>query len=151
MKVHDVANYFIHRSQQEGEDGLITNLKLQKLCYYAQGFYLAINHGTPLFEENIEAWKHGPVVRNLYAALAENGSNPVRTLIEPADGMNKMPTEIKSFLDDIYNELGQFSAWALREMTHKEDPWLKNWGDGKLAGKEIPHTDLISFFATKLV
>ena len=57
----DVANYFL--SIPEYED--LTNLKLQKLVYYAQGIHLAI-YGKPLFNEAIKAWEHGPVVPELY-------------------------------------------------------------------------------------
>ena len=57
--VDQIANYFLSLSDPEIGDG-ISNLKLQKLCYYAQGFYLA-QHDTPLFEDTIEAWQHGPV------------------------------------------------------------------------------------------
>lgn len=36
----DIAKYFIHYANLE-EDGMMTNLKLQKLLYYAQGNVLA--------------------------------------------------------------------------------------------------------------
>ena len=36
--VHDAAQYFIRRAHEEGN--LITHLKLQKLCCYAQGYSL---------------------------------------------------------------------------------------------------------------
>ncbi|OQY42717.1 MAG: hypothetical protein B6240_13665 [Desulfobacteraceae bacterium 4572_87] len=49
---------------------LISNLKLQKLVYYAQGFYLAL-YDEPLFNEPIEAWTHGPVIRELYRSYNE--------------------------------------------------------------------------------
>ena len=59
----DVANFFIGRFQ-EAQDP-VTNLKLQKLLYYAQGWYLAF-FDEPLFDERIEAWLHGPVVPPIY-------------------------------------------------------------------------------------
>ncbi|WP_110558686.1 Panacea domain-containing protein [Helicobacter cinaedi] len=46
----------------------LSKLKFQKLLYYAQGYYTAL-FNKPLFEENIEAWEHGPVVREVYDAL----------------------------------------------------------------------------------
>ena len=53
----DVAEYFLSKSEVDAGD-VITNLKLQKLVYYAQGFSLAINN-RPLFNEQIRAWQHG--------------------------------------------------------------------------------------------
>ena len=54
LSAQDIADYllaFVNRD--EGE--LLSNLKLQKLLYYAQGFYLAL-YDKPLFEDRIEAW-----------------------------------------------------------------------------------------------
>ena len=59
--VKDIAQLFI----QLGDGDDVTNLKVQKLVYYAQGFYLALN-GKPLFNNDIKAWAHGPVVPELY-------------------------------------------------------------------------------------
>ena len=62
--VFDVARYILSRQDQNAGD-TISNMKLQKLVYYAQGFALAIT-GKPLFQEDIEAWEHGPVAPALY-------------------------------------------------------------------------------------
>jgi uncharacterized phage-associated protein len=69
----EVANYFLKRQEPEVGD-LMTNLKLQKLVYYAQGFYLAMMD-SPLFNEPIEAWEHGPVCVPLYHEYKNFGSN----------------------------------------------------------------------------
>lgn len=64
LNAYDVADFFL--SPFEEEDGeQISNLKLQKLLYYAQGYALAILN-RPLFAENIEHWQHGPVVPCIY-------------------------------------------------------------------------------------
>ena len=52
-------------SKQDSEEPDISNLKLLKLLYYAQGTFLAL-YGRPLFNESIEAWLHGPVVPDVY-------------------------------------------------------------------------------------
>jgi uncharacterized phage-associated protein len=67
MKAQDVAEYFLTLVDDEAGDSL-SNLKLQKLVYYAQGFHLALTE-KPLFDEAIEAWEHGPVVPGLYHKL----------------------------------------------------------------------------------
>ena len=78
--VFDVANYFIVATKRERESGLsddlITNLKLQKLVYYAQGFSLAMN-GEPLFDALIEAWEHGPVCPILYKKYKTYANQPI--------------------------------------------------------------------------
>ena len=55
----DVAAYIL---ENQGE---MTTLKLQKLVYYAQAWSLSLDK-TPLFDEKIEAWPNGPVVKDLY-------------------------------------------------------------------------------------
>lgn len=68
----DVADYFLAHCDEESGD-IISNLKIQKLTYYAQGFSLVLL-GKPLFNEKIEAWMHGPVVPELYRKYRDCGN-----------------------------------------------------------------------------
>lgn len=117
----DVAKYFIWRTNQDEEYGdNITNLKLQKLVYYAQGFHLAW-YEEPLFGDQIEAWAHGPVVRPLYFKYQTYGAKPIPTPedFDPAS----LDQQTKAVLEEVYSVYGQFSAWGLRNLTHEEAPW----------------------------
>ena len=72
LKAIDVANFFIYLlSDKEDEENDLTNMKLNKLTYYAQGQFLKTN-GKPLFSEGIEAWIHGPVVPSVDCEFKEN-------------------------------------------------------------------------------
>ncbi len=62
----------------------MSNLKLQKLLYDAQGHYLG-GHGQPLFEDPIEAWVHGPVVPSTYYERQRYGSGNVDVHVEVGD------------------------------------------------------------------
>ena len=62
--VLDIAKYFLYLDNTNEGDG-VSNLKLQKLVYYAQGYYSAI-FDNPLFSNEISAWTHGPVISDLY-------------------------------------------------------------------------------------
>jgi uncharacterized phage-associated protein len=143
ISCHDVAAYFLSKVDEESGDS-ISNLKLQKLLYYAQGLHIAMN-GEPLFPEQIEAWTHGPVVPACYHAFKQHGSEPIPT----PDGFDpaSIPPDIAEFLDEVYAVYGQFSAWRLRDMTHEEAPWLS----ASATGGEISHEILREFFATRLV
>ena len=59
----DVSRYVILRCNQLGRT--ISNLKLQKLLYFAWKNYYK-KYRKYLFNENFEAWQFGPVVRNVY-------------------------------------------------------------------------------------
>jgi len=127
ISCYDVAKYFLSLNDEEvGE--LISNLKLQKLVYYAQGFHLAIE-GEPLFGEAIHAWAHGPVIPDLYHAYKEFGGGPIPS----PDGFDpaRIGEDTRALLDEVYSVFGQFSAWKLRNMTHEEPPWLEAYGEGK--------------------
>lgn len=103
-------------SNEDTED--ITNLKLQKLLYYAQGFYME-KYNTPLFNEELEAWTHGPVVPEVYHKYKSFGSKGIDKF-EENKGIDKDTVYI---LKEIYDIFGKFSAWGLRNITHSETPW----------------------------
>jgi len=117
-KALDVAKYFISKSDPEIGDTL-SNLKLQKLLYLAQGFNLAI-YDKVLFPEHIEAWAHGPVVPTIYHEFKCYGSDAIP--IQQFD-LNLISHESKQLLDEIWEVFGQFSAWKLRDISHEHDPW----------------------------
>ncbi|CNE16450.1 TPA: SocA family protein [Yersinia enterocolitica] len=140
----DVADYILAHSDEENSGDLISNLKLQKLVYYAQGFSLALLD-RPLFEEPIEAWMHGPVVPELYHKYKDNGT---QALPVPADvDFSKYSDDEKELLDEVYKIYGQFSAWKLRNMTHDENPWKETYVEGA-GSREISNDSMKRFFDT---
>jgi uncharacterized phage-associated protein len=139
-----IANYLIWRANSDEELGEnISNLKLQKLLYYAQGFHLAIN-GAPLFAEPIEAWMHGPVVRSIYFEYKDYGASALPT---PEDfDREAIDSEALDVIEEAYSVYGQYSAWGLRNLTHEEAPWK----DAPLNG-EISQESMRRYFAEHLV
>jgi uncharacterized phage-associated protein len=136
----DIAEYFLCLADNESGD-YMSNLKIQKLVYYAQGLNLAAT-GKPLFDDDIVAWVHGPVVVDLYHQYKENGSAPIEPT--PDYPLPKFTRSTKQFLDEVYRSLGQYSAWKLREMTHQESPWIN--ADNKGSGSIITHEDMRLYF-----
>ena len=144
LSAHTVADYFLAKvAIEEGE--LISNLKLQKLLYYAQGFHLAL-YGDSLFKENLEAWNHGPVVREIYNRFKEYGASPLPRP-DDFDGQ-KYDDALSAFLDEVYDVYGQFSAWKLREMTHEETPWKDAYARNRGV---ISHDSMREYFKTQVV
>ncbi len=118
----NIANWFLNenRKQMNFEDSeFITNLKLQKLLYYAQGYYLA-KKGRNLFDEDFLAWEHGPVIRKVYDKFKKFGSNGIQY---EDDYDERIDEDTISLLKTVYKEFGQYTAWKLRDMTHQEKPW----------------------------
>ena len=125
-KAVKVARYFLSLADEEAGD-VISNLKLQKLLYYAQGFHLAL-FKKPLFDDEIRAWTHGPVVPSTYHVYKDFGAAaiPIPDDIDP----NEITDEERGLLDEVYNVYGQYSAWKLRNMTHTERPWVDAYNLG---------------------
>ena len=121
LSVFNVADHFLAKQDDESGES-ITNLKLQKLCYYAQGFHLAL-YDEPLFSDDIEAWQHGPVVRNLWNKYKSKGRNPLP--VPENHATYTADDETADFLDEVYAVYGQYSAWKLRDMTYGEPPWIE--------------------------
>ena len=118
LSAHDVAEFFLSPvAEEEGEK--ITNLKLQKLLYYAQGYALAIL-GRPLFADKIENWPHGPVIPCVYQTYKQYGAGwlPVTYL-----DLDKYQADELYILNRVRTEQGRYTARALREKTHQETPW----------------------------
>jgi uncharacterized phage-associated protein len=119
----DVADWFLVRNKQamvEEDAEPMSNMKLQKLLYYAQGAHLAL-YREPLFGEDLVAWRHGPVVPEVYHRFKEFGSAGIE--LEHDVDTDQFDDQTNQTLEQVYVNFGQFSAWKLREMTHQETPW----------------------------
>ncbi|HIE1975995.1 TPA: Panacea domain-containing protein [Escherichia coli] len=116
--VNNVADYLLHFAHEHGD--LISPLKLQKMVFYADAWYMALNNGEELVPDQFEAWVHGPVARVLYNRFADYKWRPIDEDITEPD----LPNEIKEHLDEIYQVFGAYTAYQLEQMTHLEKPWL---------------------------
>ena len=143
--VLNIANKIIACSDaSQGE--IISNLKLQKLLYYMQGFFIAV-FDKKLFENEIEAWQYGPVVREMYEHFKEFGSGAI-TLAEDAE-ISNLSQEDNQLFDDVMEEYGQFSAVKLMNMTHEELPWKKVFNENPQG--EISYDLLKEYFKTQII
>ena len=116
----DVANYFI--AVADPHEG-ISNLKLLKLCAFAQGVCLAYL-GRPLFMEDLQAWEHGPVVPELYHRYKWHGNGPISPEgISVEHARKPFHGKEKLILEMVNQHYGRyFTAWGLREESHRAFP-----------------------------
>lgn len=119
---NEVADYLLSVSKESGEAP--SNLKLQKLVYYAQAWFLAL-YDRPLFQERIEAWIHGPVQPELYRRFKHNSYLP----IEDAVVRPELPELLRHHLGEIIRVYGDAEGWELEQLTHNEKPWQDARGD----------------------
>ena len=114
IQVFDVAAYILERMET------MTTMKLQKLVYYSQAWSLVWDEKL-LFEEDIEAWANGPVVRDLFdyhRGMYEISSMPIGN----PRLLNQVQQETVNAVLEYY---GNKSAQWLIELTHMEDPWIQ--------------------------
>jgi uncharacterized phage-associated protein len=120
LSCFDIANYFISLANETGS--FISNLKLQKLVYYAQAWHLAL-YDEPLFADDFQAWVHGPVIPSLYQKYKSFGWQPILEEASPEITNPAIPEKIWLFLDEVAEEYFACDAYELEQMTHAEAPW----------------------------
>lgn len=103
----------------------ITNLKLQKMLYFADAAYLAL-YGKPLFDDEVQAWSLGPVVPSVYEAYKAFANAKLSTSEEP-----NIPTDINEFLSEMWAIFGKYTASELVDMSHKHAPWKDVYEAGR--------------------
>ncbi len=113
-QINDVAECFLYLDDTNEGDG-ISNLKLQKPAYYAQGFYSAI-FGKPLFDNSISAWSHGPVVSDLYHDYKQYGSNRI-PLPSDFDASSLNNEEFES-LEEVFGNFSLSTGSGLKYLSH---------------------------------
>ncbi|KTD17941.1 Panacea domain-containing protein [Legionella jordanis] len=141
-----IADYIISYFQEHGEP--LTNLKLQKLLYYAQGWYLAL-YNKPLFDDKIEAWVHGPVIPAAYHSFKQYGYG----LIDEKPSFPNLSPKIRSHLDEVIDVYGSYSAFELEHLTHQTTPWKKARGNlpiDEASSAEISQIDMKEYFLEKV-
>ncbi|MFH1934297.1 MAG: type II toxin-antitoxin system antitoxin SocA domain-containing protein [Pseudomonadota bacterium] len=141
MKALEVAKYILVKANFDGES--ITNLKMQKLLYYAQAWYL-VNYSQPLFDEQIKAWKFGPIIESIYHHFKRFRYSPIQFL-NKENIEEKISQKEKMYLDEFYSIFIRYSASDLTQLSHNEAPW-KNTSQGET----IPQDTIKNFYKGQL-
>ena len=144
-KALDIAKKLKFKAQNDEPNGgeRLTNLKLQKLLYYQQGFHLAF-FGTPLFAEDVEAWMYGPVVPAVYDEYSAYGSSALPEVKEPVS----LSENEEELFNEVYDAYREFSAIGLMNRTHSERPWLDAVPHDR--GTVISQESMMSYFKTQI-
>lgn len=126
-KAINIANYMLSKKS-------LTPKQVQKLLYYAYSLYLIKynenynpEHMNRLFEDKIEAWKHGPVIRSVYDSI--KGIAYSYELICFNSVVKLIDTKTENFIDKILAVFGGYSGYELEKMTHSELPWQLTYID----------------------
>lgn len=142
--VIDVAKFVLDESAGTCRPEVST-MKLQKICYFVQGWHLVIN-GYPMFGEDFHSWKYGPVCPELYE-LSKNKTLTGTDSVEFANVTPRLNDYQQDFIKKIFGIYNPYSALQLSDITKNHDAW-KNAGAGEyedgednLMSKESIHND----------
>ena len=127
---NSIANGLLRVAQERGQT--ISNMKLQKLLYFAHGFWLA-STGQPLIDEQPQAWQYGPVYPSAYHEFKNCGAGPIQGLATEFNFGTLDVTEVPlpeenvmTFLGAVYNSYGMQSAVQLSAISHLPgSPWSR--------------------------
>ena len=133
----DVARFIVNYCNEHNY--LISNLKLQKLLYFVQAYFLACTESqNPCFEDPIEAWDYGPVVPSVYHEFKQYGSSCIPAIryyyeFGTEDSLwslqkreyspDVLSEEDRNSISLVIDEFGHYSAYQLVELTHHQAPW----------------------------
>lgn len=114
----EVARYIIN-AFHESEDA-ITNMKVQKLLYYVQGWHLGL-YNKPVFAGDFQAWVHGPVQCEVYNEYKHYKWESISAAVEKP----QLDIELVNHIEEVLESYGGETAYELELLTHREWPWLK--------------------------
>lgn len=146
-----VISYVYHYAEEQYK--FITNLKLQKILYYIEGYYMA-NFGYSLYPALIEAWKFGPVLPSVYYEYSVFGADPITlSIAEMEDSIREFNLFVKDdnqrkFINCVIAEKMNTDVWELVKATHSEAPWLNATHNGTQFGMIISKRSMMQYFST---
>lgn len=151
VSVEEVTDYIISRLL-EGEREL-SLLKLQKLLYYTQAWYLVHHHGNPLFREDFEAWVHGPVCRAVYNRFCDKYRLYDTVNLEDAAHTITLSCDDLEFINEVLDVYAHYTGSQLEQLTHQERPWRETRGSIPLSArcdKIIPKDLMRTYYGARV-
>lgn len=125
----DIAKYIINKCTVDKKP--ISNLQLQGILYVLQRSELQAT-GQSLFNDNIEAWKFGTVVPEVYYRFCGFGSMDIA--MEFTVNIEKENTK---YIDATVGILREYGGLTLARWT-REKAWQIVYGDGSGEHRVIP-------------
>lgn len=137
-----LAGEIVRRQSTRGR--YVTNLSLQKLAYFCQGWHLALAD-RPLVADSFEAWKFGPVLPSVYHKFKVFSSNPIppeHPLVRSSEA--QLDNWSSALIDRVLDVYGEYTGAQLVEMSHVTDgPWARVWdADGGI----MDNADIQTYF-----
>lgn len=145
--VLQIADAFIRLGIRDNKP--LTHLQVQKLCFLAQGYSLAVSD-EPIFKEDIKAWPYGPVIPYLYSQLKRYGRDEITdTEPLPVFPIKDDDKYTNTLIEFIYARYGDWTGSQLSNLTHLPNtPWDIVWHEQKFSS--IPNELIQDFYKSDI-
>ena len=117
MNVIDISEYILQYANNKGQT--ITNLKLQKILYYIQG-YIMTKFDKPAFEDEFVHWQYGPTCKKAYFNYSINRSE---SIVPNYKKECFIPCEMKIVINKVIDKCLEKTVQELINMSISESPW----------------------------
>lgn len=126
----DIARKILQLAKSEGLN--VDTMKLLKLVYITHGWHLGFTN-KPLINDEIQAWKYGPVIPVLYDVIKRFGAGNVDGELIDLYADKELDPETSEFVENIWHVYKEMSGLELSARTHKDgSAWAKTYEEGIL-------------------
>jgi uncharacterized phage-associated protein len=115
-KAKVVANYILELAKKSKKT--VTPMQLINLVYLCHGWMLGIRGRLLIDDEQVQAWRYGPVICSVYQEIKDYRSLPVTEPLS-ISGSAGLNDDDKALVEAAYKMYGDFSGIALSSMTHE--------------------------------
>lgn len=158
-----IANKFIELAKEEGRSDL-SPMKLQKLVYYAHAWFMAFTDKA-LIKEEIQAWKFGPVIPDIYHEFKEHGNSNITSLATELNFENSKlelitpvvdedDEDVNAIINEVWRAYKELTPIQLSNATHANgSPWevvASSYGSELPKNIEIPNSLIKDIFKKRL-
>lgn len=162
LKAEDLAGYIKNEYKKKYKIE-ISPIKLQKVLYLLFAYWGGYvrnakaeflvednslkNYSEYLYDDKIEAWTYGPVIRDVYNKYANNKLED-----KSAEEVFKDDKYLESNIRGLMLELFELSDFKLVGLSHLDECWKKNYDiTDQRHGNEISKEDIINEYAHKVL
>ncbi len=125
----------------------ITNMSLQKLLYYVEGF-AGVLLKMRIFDSHCEAWMYGPVYPEIYEKYKSFGGNSIK--VDKIDLSEDISEELRELIDYVLGLFAIYNGVTLKDLSHSEAPWINahaGYGEKEHCREVISHEAIVEYFS----
>ena len=148
VTVFDIAGAFLNKSPDES----LPVVKLQKLCFYAFGWYAHLT-GEGLYQEPIYAMKYGPVTGELLSLTQKIHDQKDHAItyqqLSALCTIADLDVYVSMVIDYVWDRYGEMNDFDLVERSHDEATWKDAWESRKGKRGDMPVQAIVDSFYTR--